>query len=165
MPVEIFQTGLTKEKLDFCLAGDDLHNLVNLADELSRVGQDDDLDLVDIWVDFHQTGNGERPRLSTAIEGLEAEVLGWIVDDRWNGAGLDDTGLEVGNLGQALLDFVRHAKTNPGGIFGLHVYHDIFDIELTHSLDQFVGLPCVSPIGFLFRVGHLLHILFCSCSG
>jgi hypothetical protein len=54
--------------------------LLDLSDEFTSVGHDDNLDLFELRVHFHQTGHDKSACLSGAIDGLKRKVSGRFVD-------------------------------------------------------------------------------------
>ena len=65
---------LAESVSDLGLTGDDLGHLKNLANELARVGQNDDLDLRDGRVHSHQSGHDKGAGLAATILSLEHVV-------------------------------------------------------------------------------------------
>ena len=170
------QTLLADDSSDLRLTCHDFNSLRNLADELSRVRQDNDLHLIDTWVDSHETWYDESTCLAAAIHGLERIVFALVVHNMRNGLGLNDRWLEHVQLGEARLDVSRNLKCLPSGLAGLQVLHYILVLDLSHTSDDeittsfallfffwvgYVGLRNLSGRGLLGR-GTIL-LLICCC--
>ena len=165
------QTFLADDSPDLRLTCHDFNSLRNLADELSRVRQDNDLHLHDTWVDPHETWYDESTCLAAAIHSLERIVLTLVVHNMRNGLGLNDRWLEHVELGEARLDISRNLKCLPSGLAGLQVLHYILVLNLSHTSDD--ELTTSFTLLFFFWIGHLsgrgllgrgtILLLICCC--
>ena len=63
------------------LTGNDLCDLLDLTNKLTRVGQDDDLDLGYRRVNLHQRRDHESASLTATVHGLESEVFVRVLHD------------------------------------------------------------------------------------
>lgn len=81
---------LTKHCTDLSLTRDHLNDLRDLSDQLTRIGQDNDLHLRYTRVDFHQTGNDKCASFTATILSLECEILSRVIQHVGNGKRLND---------------------------------------------------------------------------
>ena len=89
---------LSKDSLDLCLAGQNFDDLLDLANKLTRISHDDDLNFHDARVDSHKCRYNESSSLTTSIHGLEGKVLSLVSHYFWNRNSLDDWRLVIGEL-------------------------------------------------------------------
>ena len=68
---------------------------MNLANQLSGVGQNNNLYFFDGLVDLHQAGHCVGTSLATTVDCLEQEVCVGLVQDSWDGDRLDDRWLLI----------------------------------------------------------------------
>ena len=96
-----------------CLLGNHVDPSFNLSNELSRVGQDDDLDFVNRCVDLHKRRYCKCACLSTTIDGLEQEVRVGLVHHFRYGDSLNNRRFGISELKKASLNLIGHLESFP----------------------------------------------------
>jgi len=107
---------------------------LNLPNQFSRICHDQNLNLVNAGIDFHQARDTKSSSLATTIDSLKQEVFVGFTHDKWQGDGLDNRWFEVRHLFEACLKFRWNFKRFPSLLLAVQVNNEVFTLDTLHTV-------------------------------
>ena len=110
--------------------------MLDLPNELPSVGNYDHLNLRNLWINLENRWNAEGQSLAAAVDGLEYEVLVWLVKELWYSSSLDDGRSVHSQVMQIVSELLWDLKVVPGFLLGAEVDDLVFVLYLELAFDE-----------------------------